>query len=497
MTRFFLPLASFRAQLVAFIAGMLLLTSLGILLLNQSLERRTTQVVGEYIQAIPQAIDLAYRSLSEGLDLYNLVNTSDPSSLPIDSESVIRHILVVEGNGNIFDSTDKQDIGQQYKTLFPELPMLQMTDLQRDLHSSERGESRTLKFAIETQRQDGSTAQRNILIIISMNRLQKVRQAGDRARLLFLVILGGIVIATIANFSRNFTRPILDLEQAAQRVTKGNLDSDVPVSGPKEVSTLSATFNEMLTGLRRNRDLEEQLQRAERSAVVGRLASGIAHEIRNPLNFMNLSIDHLQAACAPENEARRSEFTHITTTIKEEIQRLNRLVSDFLSYGRPARLKPRELDAQTLIVEVGDLVKAQAEQQGVRVSITSDTTNAVGDTHFQADYEQIKTCFSNLMINAIQAMPEGGSLHVSLQPSAEQLRIEFADTGVGIAAENLAQIFEPYYSTKDTGIGLGLPLTKKIIEEHGGQITLVSQPGQGTTFTVTLPRQVLSGTTPQ
>jgi signal transduction histidine kinase len=121
----------------------------------------------------------------------------------------------------------------------------------------------------------------------------------------------------------------------------------------------------------------------------------------------------------------------------------------------------------------------------VHVSIA----NANGaDTKFQADYEQIKTCFSNLMINAVQAMPDGGALNVTLHPNDTHLRIEFADNGPGIAAENLAQIFEPYYSTKETGIGLGLPLTKKIIEEHGGQISVASEPGQGTTFTVTMPR---------
>src|SRR5205085_3547064 len=169
-----------------------------------------------------------------------------------------------------------------------------------------------------------------------------------------------------------------------------------------------------------------------------------------------------------------------------EIQRLNSLVSDFLSYGRPARLKPRELDAQTVIEEIGALVKAQAEQQGVHVSVA----NANGaHTKFQADYEQIKTCFSNLMINAVQAMPEGGALNITLHPNESNLHIEFTDTGTGIAPENLAQIFEPYYSTKDTGIGLGLPLTKKIIEEHGGQINVESESGRGTTFIVTLPRR--------
>ena len=115
--------------------------------------------------------------------------------------------------------------------------------------------------------------------------------------------------------------------------------------------------------------------------------------------------------------------------------------------------------------------------------------NGNGDAKLRGDAELIKTCFSNLMINAIQAMPGGGSLNVSLSPDDERLEIKFADTGLGIMPEDLEQIFEPYYSTKDTGIGLGLPLTKKIIEEHGGEINVESAPGRGTTFTVTLLRE--------
>jgi signal transduction histidine kinase len=483
----FYPFASFRAQLVAFIAAMLVLTSLVISLLNQKLEERTTQIVDEYIRSIPQAIDVAYHSLSDGIFLYKLVAPYKPDGLTIDSESPIHRILIVEENGIINDSTEPEERGQPFTKVFSGAPRFQSGDMQLSAHAIGKDVIRALEFAIVTQSEKGEEKRRNIAVLISMSRLQRVKETGDRSRLLAFIILGSTLIVAIAAFSRRFTRPILNLEQAAQRVTAGNLDLNVPVSGPKEVSTLSSTFNEMLAGLRRNRDLEEQLQRAERSAVVGRLASGIAHEIRNPLNFMNLSIDHLQAACAPEDARKRNEFSHILTTIKEEISRLNRLVSDFLSYGRPARLKPRELDARVLIEEVSDLVKAQAEQQGVKINITTD--NNAG-TKFQADYEQIKTCFSNLMINAVQAMPEGGALNITVHPNQANLHIEFADTGTGIAPENLAQIFEPYYSTKDTGIGLGLPLTKKIIEEHDGQIEVESEPGKGTTFTVTLPRRM-------
>jgi signal transduction histidine kinase len=478
----FNPFATFRAQLVAFIATMLVLATVVLSIFNQRSERRITEQVDDYVQATIQATEIALRSLAEAKYLADLVNPEQGGTLLVNSDSIIRHILVVDSvTKEIYDSTERNDIKKRLDAAITELPSWQLGDLKNDTEAHADDRDRTIQFTFETDK-----AKRTVIIVVSMKPYYRVINAATRNRLIVLASLGVLMVTLIAIFTKRFTRPITQLEQAAQRVTAGKLDCDVPVSGPKEVSTLSATFNEMLTGLRRNRDLEEQLQRAERSAVVGRLASGIAHEIRNPLNFMNLSIDHLQAACAPEDERRRAEFTHITTTIKEEIQRLNRLVSDFLSYGRPARLKPRELDAHVLIAEVGDLVKAQAEQQGIKLSIT---TGKPGDTNFQADYEQIKTCFSNLMINAIQAMPDGGALNITLHPNHSHLRIEFADTGVGIAPDNLAQIFEPYYSTKDTGIGLGLPLTKKIIEEHGGQISVASTPGQGTTFTVTLPRQ--------
>jgi signal transduction histidine kinase len=485
------PLSSFRAQMVAFIAGMLLLTMLVLSLLNQQLESRTTDVVDQYIHSIALATDLVYRSLNEGKSLYNLVNQPDTNSLQVNSESAIRHILVVDAEGKVFDSTEEADIEQPFKQVAEDAPPFTPGDLKGDDHETGNKQSGTLYFSITTSVKDPVTGQqestkRHIYIIVSKNRLQQVKEEGERIRLIVFVILGLLLIAAIAVFSKRFTRPITELSQAARKVTRGDLDFDVPVSGPEEVSALSKTFNEMLVGLRSKRDLEEQLQRAERSAVVGRLASGIAHEIRNPLNFINLSIDHLREIFAPKEDPQRTQYRHILTTIKDELARLNRLVSDFLSYGRPAKLKVREIDARSLVEEVRDLVNTQAEQQGVKVGIEQ---NGNGDTKLLADAEQIKTCFSNLMINAIQAMPAGGRLDVSLRPENAHLEIKFSDTGSGIDEEALEQIFEPYYSTKETGIGLGLPLTKKIIEEHGGQINVESEPGKGATFTITLQRE--------
>lgn len=470
------PFSSFRVQLIAFIAVMVAITGIVISVINQRVEKRTSDKNDEYTRAIIQATDLAYRSLSEGKYLYNLVNTGG-SGLAVDSSSIIRRIMVVDvDKRKILDSTDGDEVRQDYDSSF--IPAFHPGDFKLDEGGLSPDLSSTVKFSIET-----NLGKRDILIVISRRPLQDVKGAAERDRLIAFIGLGLVLIVVISIVSKRFTGPITVLGQAARKVAKGDLDFSVPVSGPEEVSALSQTFNEMLAGLRSKRDLEEQLQKAERSAVVGRVASGIAHEIRNPLNFINLSIDHLREAFAPQGEPMRATYTHILITIKDELARLNRLVGDFLSYGRPAKLKLREIDARTLIEEVRDLVNTQAEQQGVRVNIEQ---NGARDTKLYGDAEQIKTCFSNLMINAIQAMPDGGALNISLRPDNSHLEIKFADTGTGITPEAMEQIFEPYYSTKDTGIGLGLPLTKKIIEEHGGLINVESEPDRGTTFTVTL-----------
>ena len=473
--------SSFRAQMVLFVAGMLALTTLALYLINARSETRIAQQVDDYVQATTRATEIALRSLSEGTYLYDLVDPRKGGTLPVNAESIIRHILVVDSlTKEIFDSTNRQEIKQRLDPAITNLPVWQIGDAIANAGSRGDEQESTIRFTFETEK-----ANRTVIIVVSKKRFNRVIAAAARDRLIAIGLLGLLQVVLISAFSRRLTQPITELSRAAHQVTEGVLDFEVHPAGPKEVRTLTTTFNEMLVGLRRNRDLEDQLQRAERSAVVGRLASGIAHEIRNPLNFINLSIDHLRASFAPREEAARTQYDHILRTLKDELARLNRLVSDFLSYGRPAKLKLRELDARALIEEVRALVAAKADEQGVRIAIAQQGD---GPTTLTADAEQIKTCFSNLMINAVQAMAGGGDLQVTLRPLDDHLEIEFADTGSGILPENIDQIFEPYFSTKETGIGLGLPLTRKIIEEHGGQIGVVSQVGSGTTFALTLPR---------
>jgi signal transduction histidine kinase len=227
------------------------------------------------------------------------------------------------------------------------------------------------------------------------------------------------------------------------------------------------------------------LQQAEKSAVVGRLASAIAHEIRNPLNYINLSLDHLRSKFAPEDAEKRETFEKLTAQLKTEVGRINRQISDFLSYSRPTNPNLQPLDVRKVVEDSLRIVEAQAEEQNIKISLVEreNVPRILGDAEF------LRSVFNNLFINAVQSMETaGGQLNVAILPSENNVKIEVKDTGGGIDQEHLEKIFEPYFSTKETGTGLGLAIVKKVVEVHNGTIDVESDSNDGTKFTIILPR---------
>ena len=158
-------------------------------------------------------------------------------------------------------------------------------------------------------------------------------------------------------------------------------------------------------------------------------------------------------------------------------------MSDLLNYGRPARLAVETVDIRKLVDETIALVKPQADEQGVEVTLEAEPTAL----EVSGDRERLKSCFSNIAINALQAMPGGGHLDVRIAQTDGTIEVTMGDTGVGISQEALGKIFEPYFSTKQAGFGLGLAVTKTIVEEHKGSINVRSEPQGGAKFTVRLP----------
>jgi signal transduction histidine kinase len=251
------------------------------------------------------------------------------------------------------------------------------------------------------------------------------------------------------------------------------------------MGALAAAFNDMTAQLGRARELETQLHQVEKAAVVGRLAAAIAHEIRNPLNYINLTLDHLRHSFAPEDEKKRETFERLAIQLKSEVGRINRHITDFLKYSRPSSLDLESLDLRVEMEDALRVILAQASERGIETNIKSEgTVPAV-----MGDRESLRSAFTNLLINSLEASNgEGGRVEVKLSAeSIDRVRIEISDTGTGIAPDDIAKIFEPYYSTKETGTGLGLAIVKKAIDDHDGSISVSSKQGSGTTFTIILP----------
>jgi signal transduction histidine kinase len=292
-----------------------------------------------------------------------------------------------------------------------------------------------------------------------------------------------IALAIAVLIGSQFTKPVGELASAARRVAAGDTRFRLDVKRRDEIGQLAKTFNEMIEGLEHKRELEERLNQTERAAVIGRLTQAVAHEIRNPLNVINLSIDHVASKYAAEEPAKREQVNRRLASIKDEINRLNILLSDLLNYGRPARLSVETVDVRDLLRETFALVRPQAEEQGVEVKLEVDGAPA----RVKADPERLKSCLSNIAINALQAMPRGGNMVARVSKANGQVEIAISDSGVGISEDALSKVFEPYYSTKQTGFGLGLAVTRWIIEQHKGSIKVESLVDKGTTFTVRLP----------
>jgi len=224
-------------------------------------------------------------------------------------------------------------------------------------------------------------------------------------------------------------------------------------------------------------EIEEQLRRADRLSALGELSAGMAHEIRNPLGSIRGTAEILQDGIDPADP--RYEFSRI---LIKEVDRLNRVVEDFLRFARPAPVERGRFDVNEALREVLTLTRQPALKNGVRTELVPGEVPLL-----PGDREQLKQAFLNLVLNALQAMPDGGTLAIATERVEGRLRIRFADSGQGIPRENLERIFNPFFTTRQEGTGLGLAITHRIVQGHGGRMEVESRLGEGTTFTVVLP----------
>jgi PAS domain S-box-containing protein len=228
---------------------------------------------------------------------------------------------------------------------------------------------------------------------------------------------------------------------------------------------------------------EAQLRRAESLASLTTLAAGVAHEIKNPLGSLSIHIQLIRKALIGKDEVEIPFLERHLGVVDEEIDRLNKIVVDFLFAVRPMDVQLRESDPGELVAGIAEFIRPEAERMGVMVELTLGENLPL----VALDVRLMRQAVLNLVKNALAAMPGGGKLRLSADRIEDELRISVEDSGMGISEEDLPKIFEPYFTTKENGTGLGLTITFKIVREHDGEISVTSRPGQGSTFIINLP----------
>jgi two-component system sensor histidine kinase HydH len=244
---------------------------------------------------------------------------------------------------------------------------------------------------------------------------------------------------------------------------------------------MAAILHNQQSHMQEVKALEIEVLHRERLSALGNLAATVAHEIRNPLNAISMGLQRLKVEFQPTDD--QEQYSRVTELMLGEVHRLNSIVEQFLSLARPLEIKPEALRVQDVLNELATLVEGEAQQSKVQIRVVAPLTLPP----LKADREYLRQTLLNLILNGLQAMPEGGTLTLKANTSNGNFLISVTDTGIGIAPENRRRIFEPYFTTKAKGSGLGLAIARRIIEAHSGTITVSNEAGGGCRFLISLP----------
>ncbi|MGO9936180.1 MAG: sensor histidine kinase [Terracidiphilus sp.] len=322
------------------------------------------------------------------------------------------------------------------------------------------------------------------VLLVAISREGMVEAQQHIRAIAYGVASGGILLAIACSLwiAARVSRPIEQLAHAAEEVASGNWEVRVPERGHDEVSVLAHSFNHMTEQLASQR---EQLVQSERVAAWRELARRLAHELKNPLFPLQLTVENLVRARALSAEEFDEVFRESTATLGMEIANLKTIIGRFSDFSKMPKPELERIDAKDVIERVRSLYEGAASREA-KIDFETEVTQEA--MPMMADPEMLHRALSNLVLNAMDAMPNGGKLTVSARRQGSNVEIRVADTGEGLTQEECERLFTPYYTTKLHGTGLGLAIVQSVVADHGGKITVESQAGSGATFIITLPK---------
>jgi len=325
------------------------------------------------------------------------------------------------------------------------------------------------------------------VLLLGSSRKELVTLKRDILKTAGVVSLAAVLIGLLLSWwiSRRITRPVEELSAAAREVATGRWDTQIDVKGTDEVGQLATAFNDMTRTLASQK---EKLVQTERVAAWRELARRLAHELRNPLFPLQITVENLQRARQLAPAQFQEVFNEATATLKAELANLNTIIGRFSDFSKMPAPQLTQVNVNETLRNAVRLFEPQFTAVG-KPPITTEYFLADALPEIDADPDLLHRAFQNLVLNALDAMPAGGTLMLRSSNGEDSVRIEVSDTGKGLTPEECSRLFTPYYTTKQQGTGLGLAIIQSIVADHHGTISVTSEEGRGATFRIELPKQ--------